>query len=99
MLFGEALDFAKMGYPICRKGWNEKNLFVFMQVPSIVPFEMIARMQSVPQRVKEIVIKRDRGLEYSNQMAIVDQANNVKGWAPSVSDTLADDWEIYEEGA
>ena len=35
-------------------------------------------------------------IKYSNQLAIVDGENNINGWTPSVSDSLANDWRVYK---
>lgn len=34
-------------------------------------------------------------IRYNYQLAIVDKENNINGWAPSVSDALAEDWIEY----
>lgn len=99
LTFGEALEFAKKGEAIARKGWNGKHLFVFMQIPATIDLKIVPTMQSLPQQIKSIFIKRNElcglnHISYSNQMAIVDSKNEIKGWSPSVSDTLATDWYI-----
>ena len=35
-------------------------------------------------------------IKYHDQLALVDQKNNITGWSPSTADALAQDWEIYE---
>lgn len=35
-------------------------------------------------------------IKYHDQLALVDQKNNITGWSPSVEDVLADDWELIE---
>ena len=106
MKFNEAIETYPM---IQRIGWNGKGLFVFKQVPSEIPMTVVPKMQSLPENVKEEFIRRaDNSLSegnnvgypfdsirYNNQLAIVDQANNINGWVPSVSDVLADDWVPY----
>lgn len=99
LTFGEALEFAKKGEAIARTGWYGKDLFVFMQVPSTIDLKIVPTMQSLPQQIKSIFIERNEmcGLNhifYSNQMAIVNSKNEINGWSPSVSDTLATDWYV-----
>ena len=99
LTFGEALEFAKLGEAIARKGWNGKDLFVFIQVPSIIEIEMVPRMQSLPAQIKTIFLERNyhnqlKSISYSNQMAIVNSENEINGWTPSVSDSLATDWYV-----
>lgn len=85
----------KQGKIVSREGWNGKGLFVFMQVPSEVPSEIIPRMTSLPAAAKEKAIERGLPLRYSDQMALLKPDNTVNGWAPSAPDTLADDWCIH----
>lgn len=94
--FGEALDALKQGKRVQRKGWNGKGLFVFRQVPAEIGIEIIPKMQSLPQSVKDEFIKRGRSIFYDNQLALVDQKNNISGWSPSTSDALAEDWVILD---
>lgn len=101
MNFGEAIDALQKGELLQRTGWNGKGLFVFMQIPAIIPSHIIPNMQSLPEKVKQEFMNRFQipwsiqEIYYSNQLAIVDLNNNIKGWTPSVSDSLADDWVIY----
>jgi uncharacterized protein (DUF1919 family) len=92
--FGQAISAMKAGKAVARKGWNGKGLFVFMQVPAVIGTEIIPKMQSLPDSVKSIFASRGKEISYSNQMALVDTENNISGWAPSASDTLAEDWNI-----
>lgn len=94
--FGAAVAALKEGKIVSREGWEGKGLFVFQQVPSEVPEAIIPKMTSLPSSVKNIVAARGLPLRYSNQLAIVFPDNTVKGWAPSVSDSLASDWTIEE---
>ncbi len=97
--FGGALIALKAGKKVSREGWNGKGLFVFMQVPASIGKEVVPNMQSLPQSVKDEFQRRfDSGdlsfIYYSNQMALVDKSNMITGWAPSSSDSLAEDWVI-----
>jgi hypothetical protein len=97
--FGQAIEALKQGELVSRSGWNGKGLFVFMQVPAIIGSEIVPKMQSLPDKVKEEFARRLRvdnrnGIFYDNQLALVDQQNRITGWSPSTSDALADDWII-----
>lgn len=94
--FGQALEAMKQGKIVSREGWNGKGMFVFMQVPSEVPTEIIPRMTSLPSAVKTKVAERGLPLRYQNQMAMVYPDNNVYGWLASPSDCLESDWCIHE---
>jgi hypothetical protein len=92
MTFGQAVETMQRGQPVRRSGWNGRFLWVFMQVPSEVPAAIIPKMTSLPNSVKQIVAERGAPLRYTNQMAILHADNTINGWAPSVSDALANDW-------
>lgn len=94
--FGHALVALKEGKLVSREGWNGKDLHVFRQVPSEVPTHIIHKMTSLPSDAKFLAESRDLPLRYSDQLALLYPDNTVKGWAPSVSDSLAMDWIIYE---
>jgi Protein of unknown function (DUF2829) len=96
MNFGKAIESLKEGKKVAREGWNGKGLFVFMQIPSEIPEEVIPKMQSLPQSVKDEFARRGGSISYSNQMALVNPNNSINGWSPSSSDTLAEDWTIVE---
>ena len=94
--FGQAIDAMKQGKMVSREGWSSKGLFVFMQVPSEVPAEIIPKMTSLPAAVKAEVIKRGQPLRYQNQFAIVHTDNAVCGWVASPNECLETDWCIHE---
>ena len=99
--FGEALEAVKLGKMITRTGWNGKDLFVFKQVPASIPKDVVPKMQSLPESVKNEFQKRfDSGnldfIYYTDQLALVGPNNFISSWAPSVSDSLAEDWCILQ---
>ncbi len=96
MNFGQAIEALKEGKKVAREGWTGKGLFIFMQVPATITEDIIPKMQSLPQSVKDEFAKRGGSISYSNQMALVNPNNSINGWAPSSSDTLAEDWIIVE---
>lgn len=103
MKFGEAVEALKAGKRIARTGWNGKGMFIFMQVPSVIHKDVVPKMQSLPQTVKNYFQKtfdnpneQITTITYSNQMAIVQASNLINGWAPSSSDTLAEDWVVLD---
>lgn len=96
MEFGHAIDALQQGKRVQREGWNGKGLFVFRQVPSEINSDIIPKMQSLPQSVKDEFIRRGGNITYQNQLAIVYPDNSIHGWSPSVSDSLASDWVILD---
>jgi hypothetical protein len=101
--FGKAIEALKQGKRVQRKGWNGKGLFIFMQVPSEVPMDIVPKMTSLPQAVKdEFEDRKHRGentpttIKYQNQIALVKPDNEINGWSPSTEDALAEDWIILD---
>lgn len=97
LTFGQAIEALKNGQLVSREGWNGKGMFAFMQVPSEIPAYIIPNMTSLPPAVKDVLSKRGEPLKYSSQFALVKPDSSINGWAPSVADTLADDWFILED--
>ena len=98
LTFGQALHAVGEGRMIARSGWNGKGLFVFKQVPATITADIIPKMQSLPQLVKDEFAKRGAEfIDYFDQLALVSPDNTIQGWAPSTPDALADDWMIVNE--
>jgi hypothetical protein len=97
--FGQAIEALKEGKMVSREGWNGKGMFVFRQVPSQVPADIIPRMTSLPAEVKDELSRRGSPITYQNQFCIVYPDNALHGWQPSGSDALATDWCIHNEYA
>ena len=96
MTFGMAIEALKLGKAIARKGWNGKGMFIFKQIPAEISLDIIPKLQSVPQVVKDKMIKCNKSLKYTNQMAIVNADGRVDSWVASSSDIFAEDWYIVE---
>lgn len=94
--FGQAIEALKEGKRVAREGWNLKGMFIFQQVPSDINEEIIPKMQSLPQSVKDEFERRGGGIRYRNQLAIVYLDNTIYGWVASPSDVLENDWCILD---
>lgn len=97
--FGEAIISLNEGKMVMREGWNGKGLFIFKQVPATINKDIVPKMQSLPQSVKDEFERRFKehqmeAICYDKQLALVDLSNNISGWNPSTSDALAEDWVI-----
>ena len=95
--FGEVIKSLETHQCIAyRKSWDtDGGHFIFSQVPATIPCSVIPKMQSLPARVKQVLL--DRGLpsiQYNNQIVMVHPNNDIFGWQPSVSDIKAGDWVI-----
>lgn len=108
--FGLAIEALKKGKRIARLGWNGKGLFIFMQVPSVIDYEIVPNMQSLPDSVKEEFKRRHferdpnrevdpiyyNTIRYKNQIAMVYPDNTIYGWVASPSDVLEEDWVVLD---
>lgn len=98
MQFSTALDQLQQGNAVTRASWTP-GTFVFMQVPSTVPAEIVPKMTSLPPQIKAIFAERIEfgltSIHYEDFPAIVDPGSTIRGYTPSVSDVLALDWEVY----
>lgn len=94
LTYGLAIEALKKGYCIARVGWDGHGMYVFKQVPAKIDAEIVEKMQSLPDSVKEKFIRRGQGPSYENQMAVVKPDGTVDSWVASSSDTFAEDWVI-----
>lgn len=109
--FGYAVEAAKMGLRIARKGWNGKGMFVFMRPADDLPIDfLIDKVKSLPKSVKDFYLQ-DVTDENGNRIS-AEESDMVKftaylcmkaadgtivnGWLASQTDILAEDWEILE---
>ena len=84
MTFGLALEAAKMGKKIARKGWNGKNQYV-----------EIATAISYVNASGEVVNCNHDAIG-NKALAFVGTSGVQMGWLASQADMLADDWRIVE---
>jgi len=104
--FGQAIQALNDGKRVSREGWNGKGLFVFKQVPADITLDIVPKMQSLPQSVKDEFLRREQQaielggvtppLKYRNQLAMVYPDNVIYGWVASPSDVLENDWCILD---
>ena len=85
MSFGLAIEAAKKGFKIARRGWNGKGQYV-----------ELAKSISYSRPDGEIINANHRAI--GNQaFAFVGTSGVQMGWLASQADMLADDWEIVLE--
>ena len=85
MTFGDALDALKFGNRVARKGWNGKDMYVFLAYePDFVTDADISAFDG-----KEVTV---------GDMLVMKTAQNTfqPGWLASQADMLAEDWYIVE---
>lgn len=84
MTFGEATELAKLGFGVGRKGWNGANMFAYIVPESkYKPITPIAKAYF-----------NDQEVPYRAYWALKTAQGDVAMWAPSGSDSLAEDWEV-----
>lgn len=85
MNFGLAIEAAKQGQRIARKGWNGKAMYVFLAYEP--DFVTDADISAFDQQEVEV-----------GDMLVMKTAQNTfqPGWLASQADMLADDWYIVE---
>lgn len=101
----DAIIALNKGKRIKRAGWNGENMFIFKQIPSQIPLDIVPRMQSLPNSVKNAFVKRlEEGdnnqdflnIRYENQLCLVSPENVLYGYVFSGSDALANDWIVLD---
>lgn len=91
--YARAIELLRNGKCVARNGWARRGLFVFKQVPSSINSVIIPKMQSVPDKAKEIILRTVGRIDYEDQCVIFDTKTGVaNSWVPSVSDMFAADW-------
>lgn len=83
--FGEAIMAAKAGLKVARSGWNGAGMYAYY-VPG-------GNYASQTENAKK---EFGETTPYRPYWALKTAQNDVATWAPSGSDSLADDWMIVE---
>lgn len=98
MPFGHAIEAARQGNAIARRGWNGKGMFVvYMPELNLPPFNSQHTNRKVNDRTAKW-IGEDAPLNSVPYFAM--RAANgewVPGWLASQTDMLSDDWMIVED--
>ena len=86
MDFGQALTAMKKGYPVCRKGWNGKDLYVlYNESKALTTTRHGIRYDGQPYMV---IYHTPSHLDKAT-------SGTANTWVPSVSDVHATDWQLY----
>ena len=87
MTFGLALEALKKGCRVARTGWNGAGQFVYLVPANSYPAQTA---------IAKAHFGADAMVPYRAYLALKTAQGDVATWAPSVSDCLADDWQIVE---
>lgn len=91
-----AIDNLNKGMAVARKEMVEKGQFIYKQIPQKVPIEVMPKMTSVPDRVKQIMAERQQTLNFvDGNFMIVDELGNTSYYLPTGQDLVAKDWCLY----
>jgi hypothetical protein len=85
MNFGQAVEAAKLGKKVARKGWNGANMFAYIVPAASYP----AQTEAAKETFGDLV-------PYRAYWALKTAQNDIATWSPSGSDSLAEDWVILE---
>lgn len=86
--FGAAIQLARLGYKIARSGWNGSGMFAYIVPKNKYPV-------TSPGSPIKGVYENDM-VPYREYWALKTAQNDIATWAPSGSDSLANDWIIVE---
>ena len=87
--FGTAVEALKQGARVARAGWNGKGMFLYYVPENKYP-------ASRNEHGTMIGVFEDDMVPYREYIALKTVDNQVVPWAPSISDALAEDWQIVE---
>jgi hypothetical protein len=87
MTFGLAIEALKRGHRVARAGWNGKGMFVYLVPANTYPAQTGAAKAFFGEGAL---------VPYNAYMALKGVDGRVSTWVPSVTDTLAEDWQIVE---
>ncbi len=90
MPFGLAIEAMKKGYKVAREGWNGKGMFVVYQkgYPDGIKVNK--------QTAEAYGVEEGTLMKFRPYMQLKTAQNDCAMWAPSGSDSLAEDWQIVE---
>lgn len=87
MDFGDAVRALKEGKRVTRSGWNGKGMFAYLVPPASYPVQTGAAKAHFGEGSM---------VPYNAYLALKGADGTVSTWAPSCSDTLAEDWAVID---
>ncbi|PIG09609.1 DUF2829 domain-containing protein [Comamonas sp. 26] len=85
MNFGDAIKELKLGKRLQRTGWNGKGLFIYLVPAASYPVQTGAAKKHFGEGAL---------VPYAAYLALKNVDETVSTWAPSINDTLAEDWQV-----
>ena len=87
LTFGQAIEALKAGKKVARIGWNGSGQFVYLVPAASYPAQT---------GISKAYFGADAMVPYRAYLALKTAQGDVAIWAPSCSDSLAEDWQIIE---
>lgn len=90
MDFGHALMLMKRGFKVARSGWNGTGMYVVLMKgypEGVMANEETAKVHGLPTGTP---------VKIRPYFALMTAQDDIATWAPSGSDSLAEDWSIVE---
>lgn len=92
MNFGDAIKALKEGRKVARKGWNGKNMYLWLKPATVIKSEWCK-----DPMLKEIVDANNGEAEALGTICMKTADNKIlTGWLASQTDMLSEDWTIVE---
>ena len=86
MCFGGAIKAAKEGLKVARTGWSGAGMFAYIVEANSYPAQTDIAKDAFPSGM----------VPYREYWALKTAQNDVSTWAPSGSDSLAEDWIVVK---
>ena len=97
--FGDAIELAKKGYKIARKGWNGKGMYVYLVKGRTVPSEdWKANTPAQELAPDEVITGEVTLLDHFDMFTVNSEGRRARlcGWLASQTDMLSDDWIVVD---
>lgn len=97
MKFGRAIEYAKNGLKVARKGWNGRGMFVYLN-PGSLRIGTVAEGGLI-NGVREDLFQTgsaDTALRMPNLNLRAPNGSTITGWLASQTDILAEDWQLVD---
>ncbi len=103
MNFTEAIAALDEGEIVRNRFWPADKVGVFKQVPAVIPAEVVPKMTSLSDQVKEFFQKsfedpaaQINTIFYTDQIALIGQSNSITGFQFTTADILSGDFEVVK---
>ncbi len=87
LTFSQVLEHIKAGKKACRKGWNGKNMFIFLVPGSTFKVNREPLMGIYPEGTE---------INYHAHIDMRTATGEIVPWLASQTDVLAEDWMVVD---